>query len=885
MKVDFRRRRRTETQPRLLLESLESRGLLSVYPTGITAASPSAGALLDQPPQEIEIAFDAATLEAAAQFLSNADGADVPPAAILPSLLSSADVQLVSINSDGSTTPIFDFDDDALKEQVDATGTELIVPMQLDNSFTGQPVNVNLAPGTYAIQLTPDTGLSDVMSESFSDSTPPYWDPTSPLTISTFTVLGKGATFADATPLTLSTSTSTHTFTINPNDYQSAVDLYKISLPAGQPGRLEVGLTAVQTTTRKPLVANLTLFDANGNVLAESHSGEGTGGNPDEPYIFVGVSPTALSNTYYIGVSGYGNAPYGATGYNPVLGIPGTSGLNQPGGPFSFQLSLSEQPEAQPAKLVDFTLGHADPTDTSPTSLTLTFSSPIDISPLFVPDHPETAIDVVDSSGKVWPTTAVAYQANNDQLTLLFDTALPPGQYSLVIPASGGLTDPAGQAIATSGESGGVLATWNVDPATGTKTPDDLGVLWPSNAGVVWPNTDDAFQGTVALAPGQSVSYRWVVIVPGFYAVQTQNGDSALEIVNTGNGTSTVLDPGSTDSLRDDLMYLAAGTYELRFANVGTESDNVRWELTIEALDWELIVANGVNQSSALSLTSFQPISASAPIAGTDTISAVQGLMSVGLAPALATFSSDSGPLPPSLFVTANSNLVGQPGISPGPISVAAGSEAEFGIAAAGGFTGQSAAPAFGSSSPAWSEPAGDDDFQLHEEATPETGPSQLPSTASWQSSVKRADARSADSLHADQTALAHAEWLGRVGAWIGDWLTMDRVDTTSMPSRAVVAAARSAAASTAEMTESEIARDLERRRASVSHQRELAILAGVFTVGATAFQLRKPLKRWWRQDRSRPGAAPYPTRTLPRPHQNIARSNKTSARLRNGRV
>ncbi len=639
MKVEFRRRRRTDSQSFPSLESLESRGLLSVYPTGVAAASPAGGAILDQPPQQVVISFDPATLEAAAQIMANLYGADVPAAAILPSLLGPADVQLVSINGDGSTTPIFDLDTDALQEQVDSTGTELIVPMQVDNSFTGQPVNVNLAPGTYAIQLTGNTGLSYVMSDSLSSSTPPYWDPTSTLTISTFTVLGKGSTFADATALAVNTAVQTQTFTIDPDHYQSAVDLYKISLPPGQPDRLEVGLTATGTTTGRPLLANLTVFDANGNVLAESNSGAGASNAPSDPYIIVGVSPTALDHTYYIGVSGYGNAPYGATGYNPLLGIPGTSALRQTGGPFSFQLSLSEEPEPQPAKVVNFALGHADPNDPSPSSLTITFSSAIDVSPLFTPDHQQTAIDVIDSNGKIWPTTAVKYQANSTQLTLLFDKALPPGRYSLIIPASGGLTDLAGQAIATSNEIGGVLAIWTVDAAAGARDPGDLGILWPSDGGEVWPSTSGAFQGTVTLSPGQNMSYRWVVLVPGFYNVQTQNGDSSLEIVNSGNGVSTVLDRGTTGGLRDDLVYLAAGTYELRFMNVGTRYDVVRWGLTIGSLDWELIVANGVNQSSALSLTSFEPVSAPASAAGTDAVDGVHGLMSVGLAPALATFS------------------------------------------------------------------------------------------------------------------------------------------------------------------------------------------------------------------------------------------------------
>ena len=44
-----------------------------------------------------------------------------------------------------------------------------------------------------------------------------------------------------------------------------------------------------------------------------------------------------------------------------------------------------------PTQLVSFSLGHEDPLDPSPTSLTLNFSGPIDVAGLMVPDQQETA--------------------------------------------------------------------------------------------------------------------------------------------------------------------------------------------------------------------------------------------------------------------------------------------------------------------------------------------------------------------------------------------------------------------------------------------------------------------------------------------------------------
>ena len=136
-----------------------------------------------------------------------------------------------------------------------------------------------------------------------------------------------------------------------------------------------------------PLLTTLSLFDSNGNLLAESNSGHGLPDDPNDPYLFAGLSPTPQSDTYYIGVSGYGNTAYGSRGYDPVMGIPGTQGMAQPGGPFPFELSVAAQPHDQATQLVGFSLDYADPLDPSPTSLTLNFSAPIDVSSLFVPDR------------------------------------------------------------------------------------------------------------------------------------------------------------------------------------------------------------------------------------------------------------------------------------------------------------------------------------------------------------------------------------------------------------------------------------------------------------------------------------------------------------------
>ncbi len=241
------------------------------------------------------------------------------------------------------------------------------------------------------------------------------------------------------------------------------------------------------------------------------------------------------------------------------------------------------------------------------------------------------------------------------------------------------------------------------------------------------------------------------------------------------------------------------------------------------------------------------------------------------------------------MFITANSSPLGQPGVPTTVISTGAGagSAVELGIAAAGGFTGQSTGPGFESPSPVLIEPESDVATPLLAGERLEAEPGQLPATAklNFKPSVRLDGATSAGSLHADQLALAHAEWLNRVGAWIGDWLTAETDHTRFVRSRAAATDPRSALASRTELAESGVAGELERQHARASYQRELAILAGAFTVGATVFQLRKPLKTWWRQEQNRLSTPRIRSRALPRPHQNIARNTKAIGRLKNEHV
>ena len=424
------------------MEWLEPRHLLSTanLPPGITAVKleTSAGAR-----QELVISFDQPDVDAINSELSNFFGPGINFSDLINDLDYNDDFEL-----DGPSGMVFSVSDPPQVVSVSSNG------VQTDVSI---PIGTALPAGTYQVSLNWDTNLDYLLSSLDSLPTNPFWtslaNSSEPVTIAQLTVEPDlGPTLAGATNLgTIGPSVQTVSGTLDPGNVPSAVDLYKITVTPGQ--LWELGVSISTKNIDSPLFTTLSLFDSNGNLLAESNSGLGLPNDLNDPYLFAGVTPTPQSDTYYIGVSGYGNTAYGTNGYNPVTGTPGTQGTSQPGGPF--ELSVTVRPHDGATQLVGFSLGHEDPLDPSPTSLTLTFSAPINVSSIFVPDKQETALDVVDSTGQVWPITAESYQPDDAQLTLIFDQALPAGQYSLIVPASGGLTDLAGEPVVARGRTRG----------------------------------------------------------------------------------------------------------------------------------------------------------------------------------------------------------------------------------------------------------------------------------------------------------------------------------------------------------------------------------------------------------------------------------------------
>ena len=282
-----------------------------------------------------------------------------------------------------------------------------------------------------------------------------------------------------------------------------------------------------------------------------------------------------------------------------MTGTPGTAGFDGPSGPF--RLELSAEPVLNTTSLVSGTLDYQAPLDPTPIELDLTFSGPVAVNSLFEPDQQQTALEVVNSSGRDWPTTAVEYQTSTNTLSLLFDEPLPAGSYSLVEPARGGLTDLSGMPVVpSSGNPPGVLASWTVPVPSGPSDPNNLGVIWPGPVNVTWTSP---ITGTDVLTADQETTYRFVVSFPGIYEVQTQILTGQVDLEVTAADGTTVLAADNLTQLNHSLMNLGVGVYGMRMSSVGFPPAVVEWVLKPVAIDYEKISINGVGQLPALTLS------------------------------------------------------------------------------------------------------------------------------------------------------------------------------------------------------------------------------------------------------------------------------------------
>jgi hypothetical protein len=493
--------------------------------------------------------------------------------------------------------PIFPdtVDNDVVVVQTDARGNPIAFTspesLTLDQSATQLTASLTdvLAPGHYQVWIL---GTSDIMDLDGNYLT----DGTTNLVVGQFDVAVPGVGLADA--VDLANPGSTPEEVAGALDFQTpsqAVSLYRIQLDPGHLWRL--GLEVTPQTDSETLDTALALFDDQGQLIASD--AVGLPDAPQDPYLFSGLQP----GTYYVGVSGVGNLPGLPGGYNPATGSPGSVTQTQNGGPFT--LYLVADPVATPPSVLGFTLDHADPTDSAPTGFTLAFSRAIAVTAQFGDREPSlsNAIEVVDQAGQSWPVQVSNYSESDAKISYLFDTSLPPGHYLVKLPEQGGLTDLAGLSPVAAGQPPGVLGQFEVAGQQGEHNPLDLGSLLPAAAAAGVPID-------VILSPGQSITYRVVVTVPGLYVFQEESSGDPPSVQIIGPGLDRPLSPmGTNDTL------LSSGIYSIQFEDPTHVPVQVHLFVRLSSDQTEIALANGVGQGPALSLRliTFSDVTASTP--------------------------------------------------------------------------------------------------------------------------------------------------------------------------------------------------------------------------------------------------------------------------------
>src|SRR5271166_5810102 len=818
-------RRRMMADYRFCLEGLESRHLLSVLPI---EAVPVGGDPLSPSPTSLVVTFSQSALR-------------------YPWI--NGDIQLDRIGNDGTTTQLFvntprPPSDPSLIPMPTATlnksGTQVTATIPLNQTFPA---------GSYSIVLARKTPLSYILS----GATNPFfytvgngsWDWTSDQTITEFTVapavVPKGVTFNEAIDLgTIGSQVTTSSGSLDPAAAQTYA-LYKVTLSPGHFWRLGVELDAQRIGSS--LLGALTLFDQQGNVLATRDTGTGVPSSPADPYFFTGLNP----GVYYIGVSGAGNLAGQPGGYDPVTGTIGSAGQPQAGG--AYDLQVVADPADSLTQVTGFSLQRADTLNSTPTGLTLTFSGAIDPNSL----RPNSPVLVYDASGKAWPITLSSYAGS--QVSFVFNQPLPPGQYTVVVPPSGGLADLIGRAPVSPGHIPGVLASFTVEPQTSQPVAGNLGVLWPS------PQAQVSQFATIP--PGQEFVSRVVVPVAGLYTLETTFTQGSVAISRAGPDGVAVIDPASTGPSNTYEMPLKAGVYIVSFRTVGTQPAVGQWTFKSAGIDHESIVDNGVGQGAALSLRLVDPISSSltsgSPSGATTVLPAnVEPVVSpsspqsgsntvpvaapVGSGEAVA--ATGVSVIPASLVVTVSTGLLGTPALQNEPVAVVGPVVAGGSTALASSFSGL--LPGIIYRSPG----------SLDERAPKQVDQGAVVGNSSAAEELAEAATSSsaspgvmlASSLSADALALTKADRITELASRLGHWFGLNTGEEGATVG-GDLADPDLLARNEAEAGRGPAERSGERETERMT-EADLGMPTGLIVVAAAAYRLRQLARRWWRRSR-----------------------------------
>jgi hypothetical protein len=494
------------------------------------------------------------------------------------------DFQLDQVASDGTLTPLIDPNVGAF-ESLDSTQTQLTV--DLDSVLT---------PGHYRMFLSGLNALSGL------DGSVPAGNGTDQ-PLGDFTIVNPGVTLDGATNLGRIGSSAKPTTVAGKLDFTAnpfAVDLYKFTLTDDHTWRFGAELSAQRNGS--PLLGALSLFDSKGQPISVTTFGRP--GFPSDPYFFKLLGP----GTYYIGVSGVGNAAGQPGAYNPVTGDPGLIGQTQPGGPYT--LRLAADPGEAPVALLGFRLDHADPQDTTPTGFELQFSGSISLAAAdgSLSNAATNGVQVVDQKGRTWPIAAVRYDEATASLTYLFRAELPVGRYSVELPSTGGLVDLAGHLPTAAGMPPGILATFTVFPNPRPAGPTDFGPLFPASA-LAGVSKDATIQ------PGQAVDFHATILYPNFYLITTRfSGGPVTNEIQEHGVTVATIKPSKPDLPQTVFKSLPAGDYVFHVTDTGAAPAHFELSYKVTQFSWESLLQNGVGQGPALNLMLISPMGSLSPV-------------------------------------------------------------------------------------------------------------------------------------------------------------------------------------------------------------------------------------------------------------------------------
>lgn len=652
----------TRWSPRV--EPLESRRLFAV---SISAGLPGGSSLV--PADVSTISTDASTDLSTLSVIAT-DPADQAVLTQSPTVLNITFNQPFDSLTVGSDIDL---------QQVDASGNVLAddggmltEPFTLTAPSQTLSVAVSgaLAPGYYQIVLTGSVSYLSGVSQD-GNLGAPLANAGTDVTLATFQIATptpptpQGPTFASATDLgtagqQIVSANGSLDLQANVGDYQ----LYKFTLAAGHFWQLGAEVDAQRNGGT--LNSALALFDAQGNLLKTDDVGRPD--DPFDPYLFSGLQP----GTYYLGVSGSKDLPNVTGGYNPAAGLFGTVGLAQQGGPYDIRVQAV--PQDTPTRLLTAQLNYADPLNPQPTGVTLVFSRPMDVNSFVdaIQNNGWDGLEVRDEAGRLWPLTPLAYQESNSQFTFLFSEPLPQGHYTLVEPAQGGVTDLAGQPPVANSAAGpqavpGVLATWDVGAAAPSWNPHDLGTIMG--------NATDSPTRSTTIAPGETVTYRFVTPAAGTYDFSALSSGGPMTITALGDSGQVTQETASSGTSADGLMQLQCGVYYVQFTNSGTQSISASFTVYRQSVSAEAVFDNGVGQGPALNLALIRPgaesISDSTPwptsvipgpepfTSASDATATASAAAHAGTASSPVAFESASGTS--GLVLTLGSSLVGTP--------------------------------------------------------------------------------------------------------------------------------------------------------------------------------------------------------------------------------